>query len=124
MILLLWPLWVQAADSSPPAGERREPAEGAEVAQGQSMSWWTTDGGGGVSASGPYRLSATMAQPDTGTLAASGFTLSGGYWAANGAQQEPPLFANGFESGDTSGWSQTVPPTARNGAVIEPEGGE
>jgi hypothetical protein len=46
-----------------------------------SISNWTADGGGGVSAGGDFRLSATAGQPDAGQPAAGGdFTLTGGFW--------------------------------------------
>lgn len=46
------------------------------------ISWWTVDGGGGLSGSGNYTLSGTIGQPDAGVLAGGSYTLRGGFWAA------------------------------------------
>jgi hypothetical protein len=46
------------------------------------LTWWTIDGGGGVSQSQGYTLSATTGQPDAGTLQSSNYSLAGGFWSA------------------------------------------
>lgn len=46
------------------------------------ISWYTIDGGGGVSSGGPYQLSGTIGQPDAGTSAGGDYVLNGGYWAS------------------------------------------
>lgn len=48
---------------------------------GYDLSWWTVDGGGGASGSGPgYSLAGTVGQPDAGVLSGPGYTLTGGFW--------------------------------------------
>lgn len=45
------------------------------------VTWRTIDSGGVAFANGGgYRLGATIAQPDAGTLGAGAFTLRGGFW--------------------------------------------
>lgn len=45
-----------------------------------AITWYTVDGGGGVVTGGAYTLNGTIGQADAGSLAGSGYTLSGGYW--------------------------------------------
>lgn len=46
-----------------------------------SVSWWTVDGGGGVSAAGDYQLSGTIGQADAHLeMAGNSYTMAGGYW--------------------------------------------
>jgi len=53
----------------------------AQQGDGYDLSWWTVDGGGGVSGSGPgYSLGGTIGQPDAGVLSGPGYTLAGGFW--------------------------------------------
>ena len=47
---------------------------------GYDLSWWTVDGGGGVSSSPGYSLAGTIGQPDAGVLSGPGYTLGGGFW--------------------------------------------
>jgi hypothetical protein len=49
---------------------------------GYDLSWWTGDGGGGVSRGGPYALSGTIGQPDAGALVGGQYALSGGFWGS------------------------------------------
>lgn len=49
-----------------------------------SLSWWTADGGGGVSRGGQYTLSATTGQPDAGEMGNGRYTLLSGYWDGPG----------------------------------------
>jgi len=114
----------QPGSRESPGLESREPVGAARLKQGYSMSWWTVDGGGGTSAEGSLSLAATMAQPDAGLLAASGLTLDGGFWSGAMTQPEPPLFSDGFETGDTSGWSSSVPLRNRKAADLRADGGE
>jgi hypothetical protein len=53
------------------------------AADNYNLSWWTVDGGGGVSTSLnlDYTLSGTIGQPDAGAVASGGgYTLAGGFW--------------------------------------------
>lgn len=50
--------------------------------------------GGATLAAGGFRISATLAQPATATLAAGPWRLHGGYWAARGSDR---IFADGFD---------------------------
>lgn len=53
-----------------------------DAADSFSITWWTTDGGGGVSAGGPYTLGGTAGQPDAGRSSGGDYALVGGFWAA------------------------------------------
>jgi hypothetical protein len=76
-----------------------------EEARQFELEWWTVDGGGGASSGGGYQLGAVIGQPDAGVHAGGDYELEGGFWPG----VSPLLvFADGFESGDTSRWSQTV----------------
>lgn len=48
------------------------------------LSWYTIDGGSGVSAGGDFQLFATIGQPDANTVVMTGgeFQLTGGLWPA------------------------------------------
>jgi hypothetical protein len=54
-----------------------------------SMDWHTTDGGGGISAAGPWEMAGTIAQPDPGILSAGGYVLQGGFWNRLSANLSP-----------------------------------
>ncbi len=45
------------------------------------LTWFTVDGGGGVSTGGTYALSGSIAQPDAGAMSGGDYTLAGGFWA-------------------------------------------
>ena len=57
--------------------------------QAYDLDWWTVDGGGNTSSGGVYSLSATIGQPDAGSLSGGDFTLAGGYWSE--AVSVPPV---------------------------------
>ena len=44
------------------------------------ISWYTIDGGGGVSSSEQYSLTGTVSQPDAGYSAGEEYELLGGFW--------------------------------------------
>ncbi len=46
-----------------------------------SVSWYTFDGGGGVSSGDTYTLMGTIGQPDAGLHSGTGYDLTGGFWA-------------------------------------------
>ncbi len=54
----------------------------ASTASGTSyhLSWFTVDGGGGLSDNGDYTLHGTAGQPDVSFLVNGEYTLSGGFW--------------------------------------------
>lgn len=53
------------------------------------LSWWTVDGGGGVSASEAYKLQGTIGQADAGYQMSNGeYTLDGGFWGSSALPQE------------------------------------
>lgn len=56
-------------------------------AQSYSIDWYTIDGGGGTSTGGVYSVSATIGQPDAGTMSGGNFTLVGGFWSIVSAVQ-------------------------------------
>ncbi len=48
---------------------------------GYSISWWSVDGGGTMSASGGgYSLGGTAGQADAGVLTGGSYSLGGGFW--------------------------------------------
>ncbi|MEN8163743.1 MAG: hypothetical protein ABFS37_06420 [Acidobacteriota bacterium] len=104
------------AQSESPEIDNSKPVSAALLEQGYSISWWTVDGGGGTSVGGALSLGATLAQPDAGSLAGSDLTLDGGFWSRAMTPPEPPLFSDGFETGDTSRWSSAVPLKNRKAA--------
>jgi hypothetical protein len=53
----------------------------AQTGGGFDLTWWTIDGGGGVSTGGTLTLSMTIGQPDAGDCAGGAFTLAGGFWS-------------------------------------------
>ena len=52
----------------------------AQSGGGYDLSWYTIDGGGGMSTGGDYVLSGTMGQPDAGMMAGGDYELTGGFW--------------------------------------------
>jgi hypothetical protein len=45
--------------------------------------WHTIDGGGGTSTGGPYSITGTIGQADTGVSSAGAFVNSAGFWPGN-----------------------------------------
>jgi len=45
-----------------------------------SIDWYTIDGGGGRSSSGPYVLTGTIGQPDAAWSSGGQYELLGGFW--------------------------------------------
>lgn len=84
----------------------------ARSAAGQSLNveWRTIDAGGGASGSGVTAVQGTVGQPDAGaTLAASVYTLTGGFWRGARELRNHLIFADGFATGTTSAWSAVTP---------------
>jgi hypothetical protein len=56
--------------------------EGFQVVRsGYDLSWWTADGGGCTSSTGPgYSLGGTIGQADAGVVSGPGYKLDGGFW--------------------------------------------
>lgn len=52
----------------------------AATGGGYNLSWFSIDGGGGVSSGGMYTVNGTIGQPDTGTLSGGDYHLQGGFW--------------------------------------------
>lgn len=98
--VLLCPLPSLAAEEHPgvPEGE-----------QEQALPWFTVDSGGATSSGGGFTLVATTGQPELGISddPISGMVLFGGFWGLGPGPVS--LFADGFESGNTSEWSAVVP---------------
>ena len=44
------------------------------------LSWYTVDGGGGMSSGGPYTLTGTIGQPDAAWSKGGQYELLGGFW--------------------------------------------
>ena len=47
---------------------------------GFDLSWFSIDGGGGVSNAGGYALSGTIGQADAGASSGARYKLAGGFW--------------------------------------------
>lgn len=56
----------------------------------------TIDGGGGVVAAPPLRLTGTLGQPDAQRFSAGSLVLRGGFWGARVAAADS-IFRDGFE---------------------------
>lgn len=52
----------------------------AAQTSGYTLTWWTVDGGGGLSGNDRYSLQATIGQPDAGEMGNSPYALLSGYW--------------------------------------------
>jgi hypothetical protein len=52
----------------------------AQMGPNVDLSWSTIDGGGAASTGAAFTLTGTIGQPDAGTMTASSFELSGGFW--------------------------------------------
>lgn len=61
----------------------------AQAGGGFNMSWFTVDDGGGTSTGGSYTWSATIGQPDAGTLSNGRFTFVGGFWGVAASTPTP-----------------------------------
>jgi hypothetical protein len=58
--------------------------------QDYSITWQTSDGGGGASTGGVYSISGTIGQPDASPAMTNGqYSLTGGFWALPTAVQTP-----------------------------------
>ena len=72
------------------------------LASGESIGWYTFDGGGGVSTGGGWSVAGTIGQGDSGPalVGANGMAVRGGFWAGfatAGQQQNDTLFVDSFE---------------------------
>jgi hypothetical protein len=92
-----------------------------EVAADYRVDWYSFGSGAEEpSASGSWRLLASIGRFDTGEAVTGGaYKVRGGFFARTG---EPPLFADGFESGDTSMWTETAGASVGGGAGDELNG--
>jgi hypothetical protein len=53
----------------------------AATTTGFEVSWWTVDGGGGVSSGGDFEVTGTIAQPDAASWLVSGcWSVDPGFW--------------------------------------------
>lgn len=99
---------VALAGDGPPSASAGPDAEQPKILQSYDLAWYSVDGGGGTSAGGSFTLTGAIGQPDVGVSRTCGTALSGGVWS--GAEPcEPPVFCDGFESGDTGAWSLVSP---------------
>ena len=53
----------------------------ASATGGYDISWYSIDGGAGVSAGGRYKVAGTIGQPDAGAMSGGPFRVNGGFWA-------------------------------------------
>lgn len=88
------------------------------------LHWNTIDGGGGTNAAGgAYELSATIGQPDAGTLSGGAFVLSGGFWSVTlpGAAPTPtPTATKTLTPNKTSTPTASGSPGATSSASVTP----
>jgi len=56
----------------------------ALAAGAPALSFWTVDGGGGMSTGGAFTLFGSIGQPEAGTMAGGGLALVGGFWSGSG----------------------------------------
>ena len=59
------------------------------LGQSYSTDWYKIAGGGGTSTGGVYSVSATIGQPDAGTMSGGSYTFQGGFWGVVAAVQTP-----------------------------------
>jgi len=96
-----------AGASEPMASEEDVNAgEAPKSDRADEMTAWSVDSGGGESSGGDFSLIASIGQPDAGNLSQGDTVLDGGLWG--GAVDLEILFYDGFETGDTGGWSTAV----------------
>ncbi len=79
-----------------------------EAVAADGMDWWSVDGGGGRASGGTWSVVSAVGQFDAGSLSGGSLDLEGGFVVAD-ESGEPPLFADGFESGDLGAWSSASP---------------
>ena len=60
-------------------------------AQSYEVSWFTVDGGGGVSSGAGYSVAGTAGQPDAGMTSGGAFTLAGGFWSLYAPSRSAPM---------------------------------
>ena len=108
------PLWVVAVAVAVvivatalvlPAAEPDQPPKSVTA---DAMDWWSVDSGGGRASGGTWVAISSIGQFDAGTLTAGSLTLDGGFVVTE-EPGEPPLFADGFETGDFGAWSSVTP---------------
>lgn len=91
-----------------PALQADEPDQSPESITPDAMDWWSVDTGGGRTSGGTWTAVSAIGQFDAGTLSAGSITMNGGFVVLD-EPGEPPLFADGFESGDHGAWGSVVP---------------
>jgi hypothetical protein len=97
-------LVVTAAVAASAAGPDPPP----EAVAADAMDWWSVDAGGGRASGGTWSVVSAIGQFDSGTLSGGSLDLDGGFVVAD-EPGEPPLFADGFETGDLGAWSSVSP---------------
>ena len=93
---------VLAGTPPPPAGEG--PGGGEYEVLWSAI---TTGGGLATDAGAQLTVDGVIGEPATGSSSAGPFELTAGYTAGVRAAFDSGLFADGFETGDTSAWSTT-----------------
>jgi hypothetical protein len=81
-------------------------------AQSYAIHWHTMDGGGGTSTGGNYSLSATIGQPDAGTMSGGAYAIKGGFWGGFGLAQvtgAPRLSIEATTQGALISWESATP---------------
>lgn len=94
---------------------------GAAIAGTYDLTWYTIDGGGGVSAGGGFEIAGTIGQPDAGPMAGADYELVGGFWAGTISSTPPPCPGdlNGDLSVDLTDLSVLLAHYGETGATYE-----
>jgi len=87
-------------------------SEGDPPRDPYALVWWSMDGGGGPSAGGDFDLLGTIGQPDVGRAVGGTLEVAGGFLAGG---ESGLVFADGFELGNTNGWSATTGDSEQGG---------
>jgi hypothetical protein len=80
VLICLLAMWTAVASTRSAANARSAGGDPYD------LSWYTIDGGGGLSTDGTYTLHGTLGQPDAGVMSDGSYTLIGGFWGGSVAQ--------------------------------------
>jgi hypothetical protein len=98
--------WAVVVAAQPTAAAENGRADDPTALVVDQVVTWTVDGGGGESSGGSFALTATVGQPDAGTVSRCGLVLDGGIWT--GAVDLQVVFCGDFEGGHAGAWSVVV----------------
>jgi hypothetical protein len=76
-------------------------------ASSYELTWSAIAGGGERGTGGSFRVETSLGEPDAFRAQAGAFVFRGSFWSA--FLPPEPIFADGFETGDSSRWSLVTP---------------